>query len=161
MNYRHSNTITSSVSSPFGGMFATSVSRFSGGVFDAVDAVVLLTKLGYRILPPPKPPGRKRKDAQAGSFRTPEMKAHLLVAFLIEADKATRRLTDKQILKRIKTRGGFERWGINSLAVELSRARKWAESKDGQTWIEHEARRVAAVTASAPNEKAADPIGGR
>ena len=89
------------------------------------------------------------------------MKAHLLVAFLIEADKATRRLTDKQILQRVKTRGGFKRWGINSLAVELSRARKWAESKDGQTWIEHEARRVAPVTASAPNEKAADPIGGR
>jgi hypothetical protein len=89
------------------------------------------------------------------------MRAHLLIACLIEADKTTRQLTDKQILKRVKARGGFNKWAVDSLAVELSRARKWQKSKEGQAWIEHEARRVAAVTASAPNEKASDPIGGR
>ena len=72
----------------------------------------------------------------------PSLKVALLIAYDIEKGKTTRRRTDKQILKNIKTGGAFEKWEVNSLAVELSRARKWAKSEEGQVWIEREALRM-------------------
>ncbi len=145
MKYSHPNTNTTPFSLPFGGMFTTCVSRFSGGVFDGVDAVMLLTALGYRILPAPKPAervGRLRSKGRPPTFKMPGMKASLLGQVLLEADSVAEKrgdlspLSNSELLRRLKKNGRFPRHQHSTLKVELTKARNWARSDAGQRWIE-------------------------
>jgi hypothetical protein len=103
-----------------------------------------------------------------GSFSTPEMKVRLLVAVMLERDRAPPNFKDWQLLKRIKKRGAYSKWELPTLRVELSRARRWVESKDGQNWIAHEVpraqawlRAVEAMEAAAEvKEKVPDQVDG-
>jgi hypothetical protein len=111
------------------------------GVFAAVR---FLEGLGFRVLPPKPSRTRRKRFPKLRSFKASEMKAALLIAVLLEREKierkvTTRRIPDTELLARLKKRGAFDEWAVKPLAVELSRARGWAKSEDGQRWIEQEA----------------------
>jgi hypothetical protein len=87
------------------------------------------------------------------------MKAMLLIAVMLEGEKTRRPLSNRKLLERIKKRGGFSRWEVKSLEVELSKARRWAKTKEGQNWIDNEARAMEEFMAAADaKEKATDLV---
>jgi hypothetical protein len=113
----------------------------SNGMFAAMR---FLEGLGFRVLPPKPSQTRRKRVPKLRSFKAPEVKAALLIAVLLEREKkravTTRRIPDSELLARLKKRGAFDGWAVKPLAVELSRARRWAKSEDGQRWIEQEMR---------------------
>ncbi len=138
MKYRRNEEVTSPSSLPFGGLFSFPFDlsqRPLTELFKILDAWQLLHANGCRVLPP-KPP-RAGKGGRPPVWQ-PEMKVALLGAVQNERAKwKTKRPSDRTVLERLQARGAYDRWKINTLITEVSRARAWFfRSEAGQRWYE-------------------------
>jgi hypothetical protein len=75
------------------------------------------------------------------------MKAGLLGAVLVKRDEwqKTRLPSDRQLIRQLQADGAFLRWKEETLLAELSRARRWVRSEEGQKWSEQDEARTNAL----------------
>jgi hypothetical protein len=108
-------------------------------------AIQFLEGFGYRVLPPK--PARTGKRGRRRIWKMLEMKAALLGAVEAERESSkttTRRPFDSDLVRRLQKKGLFPSWKDTTLRTELSKARRWAKSAEGQTWIDEAARTIRA-----------------